>query len=87
MTLAPPSTRRDTRYRLAPEVAVVEWSAPDRPEALVRAPLSAVSVAGLAFRAEGPLDSFRPGGGIDGVSVRFGRKGIHPLARVVGRGR
>ena len=55
----------------------MEWSAPDRLDAVVRAPVAAVSVAGLAFQVEGSLNSFRPGCGIDGVSVRFGGCRIH----------
>jgi hypothetical protein len=71
-TLAPASTRRHPRHRLATDVAIIEWAEPGADGPTVRSPVVTVSASGLAFQIEGRADLLPSGTALDGVSVRVG---------------
>lgn len=72
MTLHAPSTRRDRRYPLPPGAGIVELPpGPGRPERL-EAPLTRISVAGIAFLIEAGAAPLPPGSILRGARVRVG---------------
>lgn len=71
MNAPPPSTRRDLRFRLRPDIASVELSDPEHGDPFL-APVVSISASGFAFQIEGEPDRYRFGICFAGAVLQVG---------------